>query len=274
MAGLRELRKRLRSIKTTGQIAMAMRTAATAKYSRVNQVRAAFTPYSEGCRSVLASLGGEGIRGAENATERDCVVLISGNRGLCGGFHAELFRYAEGYLAESGAKPLLLAVGKKAAGFFHERGLEEECFELSDIPSFEETKKLSDRLLQIYREGEAQRIVVIYQHFHNMLTQTPGSEVLLPAPGEEARETEGVYLPDRESIAERLALLCFESAVYEIALTSASGAQAATLMAMRSACDNAEESAQKLEITINRRRQAEVTAGVIETASGAFAEIG
>ncbi|MBQ3276323.1 MAG: F0F1 ATP synthase subunit gamma [Oscillospiraceae bacterium] len=271
MAGLQELRKRLRSIRSTGQLASAMRTAATAKYARLNRVRGDFSPYAQACEDMLHHLGGSGIRReTEEIRHRDAVVLMSSNRGLCGGFNAELFRFFSQREVRGEEPPLLFVCGRKAAGWLREQGLEAEEYLLSDIPSYSEAKALSDRLRQLYVAGEAERILVVYQSFHNMLTQVPAERQLLPEPklGEGKPDADLLYLPDRETIGEQLAVSCLDTAVYHLALENAAGAQAATLVAMRSACDNADASAAKLEITINRRRQAEVTASVIETAAG------
>lgn len=274
MASLQELRKRLRSIQSTGQLAGAMRTAATAKYSRVSRVRDEFLPYAAACRDMLAMLGSGGISRREEVQPqvRDCLVIMGGNRGLCGGFNAELLRFLDEQLADRKTQPLLLACGKKACAHLRERGLTFEEYPVSDVPSYEEIRPLAERVRSIYVTGEAERVVVVYQSFKNMLTQIPAAVQLLPGGAAEAEEREQtlLYLPDRETIGEQLAESCMDARLFDLALENASGAQAATLMAMRSACDNAEASAANLEITINRRRQAEVTSSVIETASGSF----
>ncbi len=270
MAGLQELRKRLRSIRSTGQLASAMRTAATAKYARLNRVRGDFSPYAQACEDMLHHLGGSGIRReTEEIRHRDAVVLMSSNRGLCGGFNAELFRFFS-QREESGEEPLLFVCGRKAAAWLREQGRKAEEFPVSDIPDYQEVKSLSDRLRELYVSGEVERILVVYQSFHNMLTQTPAERQILPEPRAAETKDDGslLYLPDRETIGAQLAVSCMDTAMYNLALENAAGAQAATLVAMRSACDNAEASAAKLEITINRRRQADVTASVIETAAG------
>ena len=270
MAGLQELRKRLRSIRSTGQLAGAMRTAATAKYARLNRVRGTFSPYAQACETMLHHLGGAGIpRETEEIRHRDAVVLMSSNRGLCGGFNAELFRFFS-QREETGEEPLLFVCGRKAAAWLREQGRKAEEFPVSDIPDYQEVKALSDRLRELYVSGEVERILVVYQSFHNMLTQTPAERQILPEPRATETKDDGslLYLPDRETIGAQLAVSCMDTAMYNLALENAAGAQAATLVAMRSACDNAEASAAKLEITINRRRQADVTASVIETAAG------
>ncbi len=271
MASLQELRKRLRSIQSTGQLAGAMRTAATAKYAKLGRVREDFGPYAEGCRKMLRLLGGAGIpRTSKELPTRDCFLVLSGNRGLCGGFNAELNRFLEAELAEA-ADPILLVCGKKAAQFLRERGVAFEEFEVSDVPRYEEILPAAERVRALYRDGEAEHVHVLYQHFRNMLTQTPVRRQLLPEERADGADgDEPLFLPDRASIAVQVAERCFDAALYDLALENAAGAQAATMMAMRSACDNAEAAAADLQITINRRRQADVTASVIETASGSF----
>lgn len=270
MASLQELRKRLRSIQTTGQLAGAMRTAATAKYARLGKVREGYAPYAEACRGMRAQLGGAGLPRPADSRERDCLVVMSGNRGMCGGFNAELMRCLSRELAGRD-DPIVLVCGKKAAAHLREWGTAFEEHNLSDVPAYDETRALTDRILALYASGEAARVFVVYQSFQNMLTQTPAVRQLLPetdaADADEADDTL-LYLPDRETIARRLAETCLAAQVYETALENAVGAQAATVMAMRSACDNASAAAAELDILINRRRQAEITSGVIETASG------
>ena len=271
MAGLQQLRKRLKSIRATGQLAEAMRTAATIKYSRVSKVREEFTPYADGSADMLALLGRFGIRReTETVSERNCLVLFGSNRGLCGGFNAELFRFMERTLAGEALPPLIVSCSRKASAYCREHSLEYEEHILSDVPEYEETHALCERLEALYTSGTVNRVRLVYQSYRNMLSQVPTDRQILPDPEEtKSVNPDGVlYLPSSATIGLRLAHTCLNNEVFAVALDNASGAQAATLMAMRSACDNAAESAAKLETTINRRRQAEVTASVIEIASG------
>lgn len=271
MASLQELRKRLKSIQATGQLAGAMRTAATAKYARVGRMREVFAPYAAAYRDTLSLLGGAGVprRTAENSP-CDCIVVMGGNRGMCGGFNAELMRFLDRELSERDA-PVLLVCAKKAAAHLRERGAFFEEYPVSDAPSYEETCAVSDRVIELYASGGATRVFVVWQSFQNMLTQTPAIRQVLPETGdtgESAADESLLYLPDRETIGARLAEKSLAAQIYGLALENAVGAQAATVMAMRSACDNASDAASELDIMINRRRQAEITSGVIETASG------
>ena len=127
---------------------------ATAKYARLNRVRGTFSPYAQACETMLHHLGGAGIpRETEAVRHRDAVVLMSSNRGLCGGFNAELFRFFS-QREESGEEPLLFVCGRKAAAWLREQGRKAEEFPVSDIPDYQEVKALSDRL---YRWFPAER---------------------------------------------------------------------------------------------------------------------
>ena len=115
MAGLQQLRKRLKSIRATGQLAEAMRTAATIKYSRVSKVREEFTPYASGSADMLSLLGRFGIcREADRIAPKNCLVLFGSNRGLCGGFNAELFRFMDRVLAAEDEAPHIISCSRKA----------------------------------------------------------------------------------------------------------------------------------------------------------------
>ena len=272
MASLQELRKRLRTIKATGQMAGAMRTAATAKYARVSRERDNFSPFAEACSRILSDMGGVGIpRNTTEIRHRDALIIISSNRGMCGGFNSDFFRFVNGYLDSPREEaPILFVCGKKACAMFREREWNVEEFPVSDVPSFEEILPVCRKAREMYVDGQVERVIVLYQSYKNMMTQIPTERQILPETNDSRNiaESDLLFLPDRETIGDRMATFCYESSVFHLFLDNAAGAQAATLLAMRSACDNAEESAAKLELLINRRRQAEVTARVIETASG------
>jgi len=274
MASLQELRKRLRSIRSIEQLAGAMRTAATVKYSRLGRVRDGFSPYASAGAELLRLLGTDGIaRETETAQQRGCIIVFSGNRGLCGGFHTELFRFLEKTLVSMTPSPLLLVGGRRAAAWLRERGFSYEEFSVSDVPEYDEIRPIAARAMQLFISGEAGTVFVLFQHFCNMLTQEPMMLQFLPdADAEKPEAADGgelLFLPDRETVARQIAEFCLNARLYDLALECAAGAQAATLMSMRSACDNARTAAADLEVTINRRRQAEITSGVIETAAGA-----
>ncbi|MCR5808985.1 MAG: F0F1 ATP synthase subunit gamma [Clostridiales bacterium] len=280
MATLRELKKRLKSTETTGQLAGAMRTVATAKYRKVSAAFASYAPYSAalfGLSSLVpfekAEAPDEPFAGNEEK-KPPLYVLISGNRGLCGGYHHELFAFfAEEVLKkEPGAE--IVVCGRMAEEYCREKGIPvRRVFAVPDVPGAAEARGLCDYLLGVFSGGEVSSVSFVHQRFINMLRQTPEIKPFLPPPQQEnageAEPPETLFIPDRETVMKQLEPLMLSSEVCSVLLGCASGQQAATMMAMRSAYDNANTSCRKLETEINRRRQAEVTTSVLETSSEA-----
>lgn len=278
MASLQELRKRLRSIRSIEQLAGAMRTAATVKYSRLCRIRNEFKPYASASEDMLHLLGVSGLeRKTDQITRRSCIVVFSGNRGLCGGFHTELFHKLERTLNTQLTQPLVLVSGRKAAAWLRERSVPFEEYPASDIPVYNQIKPMADRAEQLYVDGEVESIFVLYQRYLNMLKQEPTLLQFLPENGFSilsggAEDDKLMFFPEKGTISGQIEDLCLDAELFDLALENATGVQAATMMSMRSACDNARTAAAELETTINRRRQAEITSSVIETASGAQGE--
>ena len=268
MASLQILRKRYKSIQATADMAAALKTASSVKYAKISRIFSAIDAYSAACDESLALFGTDVFaRKAQTVKKRNCLVLFSNDRGFCGGFNGELLRFFEGQMSNETEKPLLLLQGQKAAVFCSAKGYEFERLEFTDIPVYQDAEALTAKLLEIYNTGEADRIDLIYQRFDNMMTQTPVRDTLLPRLTKKTENDprEILFLPDRATAQTNPAMYCLVNSVFRTMLGHAAGAQAATAIAMRSACDNAEKSLEKLEILINR--QAEVTNSVIETSS-------
>ncbi len=270
MASLRELRKHLKSINTTEQLAGAMKTVSAAKFSRINAVLAGYKTYAESCRSLMERFGSalSGAMPCRNPDAPDCYVVLTSNRGLCGGYNIELLAYADELLSQSERPYTLVTCGKMAAAHFE--GRSNRDFALSDVPDYSSCAALCDFLRTAYLDGEVSSVTFIYQNFVNMMTQTPCACRILPLTGEQGSAEpafdDTLYVPDKQTVLKNACLNCVCSTIFSIILEAAAGAQAATLMAMRSAYDNAQETSAALETAISRKRQSEVTAGVIETA--------
>ncbi len=265
MATLTDLRKRLRGIQNICKLAGAMRTVSSSKLARLSSAAAAFSAYAEGCRELLAASGAV-ITPPSGGDEKTLIVLLSGNRGLCGSYHNDLFSFFHS-LPESG-DACFMTGGNMAAAHLKERGtpLEEE-FPVSDVPEYREAEALSDRILSVYTSGRVNRVLFVYSEAVNAMSQQPRCRELLP--GEITGEAQDLlWLPDAETVHEGLAEFCLRAQVYYLLLKSAMGVQGATLCSMRSAYDNGNKSAAELETAINRLRQTKVTSSVIETSSG------
>ena len=269
MATLQVLRKRFKSIQATADMASALKTAASVKYAKISRVLTNIENYSRACDDTLALFGDAVLtRQTDQINTRNCLVVFTNNRGFCGGFNGELLRFFETRLAEETEPPLLIVLGQKGVSFCKLKGLEFEEQPLNEIPSYAEAEAMTAKLFELYAKGEVNRIDLIYQHFGNMMTQTPTAETILPHPAKEnTAKSEMLFLPDRATALQAPAMYCLINSIYGIMLGHSAGIQAATSIAMRSACDNAEKSLSKLDILINRIRQAEVTNSVIETSS-------
>lgn len=280
MPSLRELKKHKRSVAVTEQLAGAMRTVSAAKLSQVSAALEAYRPYADSCAAMLSRFGGAVAEAMPCIAPEApvCYVIFSSNRGLCGGYNITLLEYATSVL-ESEERPYRLVVcGKAAASYLAERDLTgctdcDTSHILSDVPTADSCFELCDLLCDMYRSGEVSAVYLVYQSFVNMLTQEPTVRRLLPltvegdVTSEDGTERDVLFVPDRETVIAGFCTCLVNATFYSTALEAASGAQAATLMAMRSAYDNAREASASLETEIGRKRQSEVTAGVLETAS-------
>ena len=272
MAEHSDLQKRLRSIRTAGQLAGAMKTVSAAKFSRAGAQRSAYAPYAAACTEMLSRFGAEfaEVLPCADPSAPPCFVVVGGNRGLCGGFNAELLAFAFEKLGEVKNKTVFV-VGKAVENAFADKGLPVDgAYILPDLPTFADVRPLIGRLRDAYTAGEISSVEVLYPRFINTLVQTPASARILPfaADSSAADPADGtLFVPDRESVLRAACLAALDARIFSLISETAAGAQAATLTAMRAAYDNATETAGKLETAIHRARQARVTEGVIETAS-------
>ncbi len=264
MATLTDLKKRLRGVQTICQLAGAMRTVSSAKLARLSAASAAYAPYALACRELMEASGA--VLSPAKGADRTLVILLSGNRGLCGSYHNELFAFFRSLAEPEGQD--YIACGRMASAFCREKGYPLlAAFPVSDVPLYAEGEALADRVLELYSGGRYSRVLFIWGEGVNALRQEPRQLELLP--GNAGGETgELLWLPDPETGKAGLAEFCLRAQIYSLLLRGAAGVQGATLVSMRSAYDNGKKSAAALETAINRQRQTQVTAGVIETSSG------
>ncbi len=283
MASLQILKKHLGSVRMTGQLAGAMKTVSAAKLNRVNGALQAFGAYHGICQKITAAFGSalDEVYPCKNPDAPVCYVILGSNRGLCGGYNMELYGFVKRVLEETeaaGKQALCLVTGKHAVSHYQDAVdsvsvTVERSWLLPDVIRFEDGEELFSCALQLYTEGRVSAVTVLYQHFVNMLTQTPAQAVLLPMATTETeakpdKASAPLYVPDKETVLAQAARTCLRASLHMLLLESAAGHQAATLVAMRSAFDNAEKSAAALEAQISRQRQSQVTSSVIETAGG------
>jgi F-type H+-transporting ATPase subunit gamma len=285
MPSLRDIRRRIRSIKNTSQITKAMEMVAASRMRRAQQRVTAARPYSETMRSLIqelaASVGSNA--GAELhplLVQREIdtvgIVLFTTNRGLCGGLNTNVIRRGSEVLLEQTHPIELLTVGRKGQDFFARRGhrLLGTFTGISDSPSYDDIIPIARVILDSYNAGVMDRCYLVYPKFVNTLTQRPHVEQLLPLQPADATETKPVdyiFEPDPAGILEELLPRFVEVQVYQALLETQASEQSARMIAMRNATDNATELVDSLTLTYNKARQAAITSEVTEIASAAEA---
>jgi F-type H+-transporting ATPase subunit gamma len=285
MPSLRDIRRRIRSIKNTSQITKAMEMVAASRMRRAQQRVTAARPYSETMRSLIqelaASVGSNA--GAELhplLVQREIdtvgIVLFTTNRGLCGGLNTNVIRRGSEVLLEQAHPIELLTVGRKGQDFFARRGhrLLGTFTGISDSPSYDDIIPIARVILDSYNAGVMDRCYLVYPKFVNTLTQRPHVEQLLPLQPADATETKPVdyiFEPDPAGILEELLPRFVEVQVYQALLETQASEQSARMIAMRNATDNATELVDSLTLTYNKARQAAITSEVTEIASAAEA---
>ncbi len=263
MAGQRDLKKHLIGIQTTGKLANAMKTVATAKFSRLSAINSDIQEYSIRCGEILKDFGNEALFGDIRGGDGCLYILFTGNKGLCGGYNSELCTFFEELEKEE--KHKLVVCGKKGAELCRAKGIKAVSFDIPDMPSYTDAGRLYELIAAEHPKYGTVKLV--YRNFKNIMTQIPTVSQLLPA--DSGCNTEDVlFFPSREEAEMPLAVLCLRARIYGVMIEAATGVQAATLMTMRNAADNAAEEALKTETALNRIRQNELTTDVLESAAG------
>ena len=271
MPAIQNLKKQLRGIRSTRKLTKAMKTVSTVKFSKLNGIYSAFSPYGKECESIYSKYEASfvNVLAASDPDAPTLVVVIGTNKGMCGSFNSELLNYAAEQISRTEGA-LVAAVGKKAVSFFKKKNIKlEKEYTFDDVPSYEEAGMLLDDIALWRSQGRISGVVVIYQRYINMMIQRPARFELFTLKRADEEDFGLLLCPDRETVISRTAMTVFGSVVYSLVLETALGAQAATLMTMRSAFDTATEYCQRLEGEINRLRQSAVTADVIETSAEA-----
>ncbi len=273
MAELGQLKKRLRSVRLSGQLAGAMKTAASAKYAKANRLYSTYRVRSDALEALAnGAFAQQEVGNVRNDDCRRCYVILGHNKGLCGSFNADLHTYAEEFLRSAEAGSVYIC-GKCAIAYFVEKKRNMAgSFILPDVPSIEDCRAFLDTFIGGLIDGSTDSVTILYQSFVNTLTQTPAQKTLRPFASADEADRNGaeepmLWIPDRVSVMQELQRKLYETVFYRLILESSLGAQAATLAAMRTAYDNADETAERLENEINKKRQGAVTMGVLETSA-------
>lgn len=289
MANLKEIRNRIKSVKNTAKITSAMKMVSAAKLRRAQTAIESARPYVLKLNDVIGNLiSGLGDNYSNELTEkRETVnnavfVIIGSDRGLCGSFNTALFKEAQKYITETytkenpNANVKVITVGKKAGSYFNKTKIEI----LSKYPDiftnldFSTAQKIIDDVKSKYTSGEVDRVFVYVNNFVNIIKQEPSLNQILPIQTNESQETKKsdyVFEPNEKSILDVLLPKLLNISVWRFLLESNAAEQAARMMAMDNATNNAKELVDKLNIVYNRERQAAITTEMLEIVGGANA---
>jgi F-type H+-transporting ATPase subunit gamma len=307
MPTLLDYRRRIRSVKSTQQITRAMKFVAAAKLRRAQEGVFAARPYAKEILRVLRSAAARMESPAHpllqrRPEEKILVMVLTGDRSLCGAFNSNVLRHAMDFIREHHAQKLeLIVVGKKGRDTLRKRGYTfvAEYLDVSAKVEFSKAKEIAARVAELYTSGEVDAVYAIYNEFKNVMVQNLRAEKLLPVDPEVVRESphaeelaahhagpggslptepaagghgrlvDYIYEQPVEQIFAGLVPRYLEGEIFRILLESAAAEHAARMTAMDSATRNASELIEKLTLRMNNIRQAAITKELIEIVSGA-----
>jgi len=286
MAGAKEIRTQIKSIGNTQKITKAMEMVAASKMRRAQDRMRSSRPYAEKIRSVVSHMGKAHPEYKhpyliEREARRVGLIVISTDRGLCGGLNINLFKAAIAEMKEWKGQNLeidLAVIGTKAMGFFKRIGgnVVSENSHLGDTPKVEELIGSVKVMLDAFDEGQIDRLYLANNVFVNTMTQQPNIDQLLPVSGDEQDEKlrhhwDYIYEPDAKEVMDGLLMRYIESLVYQGLVENIACEMAARMVAMKAATDNAGNLIDELQLVYNKARQAAITQELSEIVSGAAA---
>ena len=286
MASTKEIRNQIRSIGSTRKITKAMEMVAASKMRRAQQRMSAARPYAEKMRTVVSHLAHAQAEYSHSyMTQREEVkavgfIVVSSDRGLCGGLNVNVFRKAAKDMSEwddKGVKVKVAVIGKKASAFFKRYSAEvvSEATDLGDAPQLEELIGAIKVMMDDYIDGGIDRLFIVSNQFVNTMTQSPNVEQLIPVLPAEDEELQAhwdyLYEPEAKDVIDLLMDRYIESLVYQSVAENSACEQAARMVAMKSATDNAGNLIDDLQLVYNKARQAAITQELSEIVSGAAA---
>ncbi|MBG2877294.1 F0F1 ATP synthase subunit gamma [Proteus alimentorum] len=286
MAGAKEIRSKIASVQNTQKITKAMEMVAASKMRKTQERMAASRPYAETMRSVIGHLALGNLEYKhpyleEREVKRVGYLVVSTDRGLCGGLNINLFKKLLADMkewSEKGVQVDLALIGSKAASFFGSVGgnVVGQVTGMGDDPKLSDLIGPVNIMLQAYDEGRLDKLYVVANKFINTMAQEPKILQVLPLPAgddEELKEKSWDYLyePDPKALLDTLLRRYIESQVYQSVVENLASEQAARMVAMKAATDNGGNLIKELQLVYNKARQASITQELTEIVSGAAA---
>lgn len=291
MPSLKDLRNRIASVKATQKITKAMQMVAAAKLRRAQEAAEAARPYSQRMSAVLANIAqnvsGDDAPKLMAGTGKDDVHLLivaTAERGLCGGFNSQIARLAREHarkLLAQGKTVKIITVGKKGADILR-RDFGSQIIEHVDLREvkqigFTNADQIGRKLIALFNKGEFDVATLFYSQFKSVINQVPTAQQLIPASAGDAGEAVSAggaiyeYEPDAAAILDDLLPRNISVQIFSALLENVAGEMGAKMSAMDNATRNAGDMINKLSITYNRQRQAQITTELIEIIAGAEA---
>lgn len=286
MAGGREIKTKIKSVQNTRKVTRALEMVSVAKIRKAQERMKSSRPYARMMRQIVGNIAKANTDYVHpymieyKEIKRVSYVIISTDRGLCGGLNSQLFRKILADMREwqaKGAEISVVCVGMKAATFFRRLKVNMAGYvtHLGDKPKLEDLVGVIKVMLDNYSDGETQRVYLCYNDFINTMAQNPSIDQLLPLPANEILEGKHswdyLYEPDARSVLDHVISRYIESLVYQAALENLASEHAARMVAMKAASDNANKLIETLQLIYNKARQAAITQEISEIVGGAAA---
>jgi F-type H+-transporting ATPase subunit gamma len=286
-AGVREFKRRIRSVKNTQQITKAMEMVAAAKLRRAQESAEASRPYTEVLQGTLARLAAVSfdvrhpLLDKREDVRKVGYIVVTADRGLCGAYNTNIIRAAEQSIQEDdrNLETGIIAVGRKTRDFYRKRGnIDAEFINLGDNVSYADAREVAQYVMNAYENGELDEVYLVYARFVNALRQIPTVTQLLPldtpeedTSSESTRVIDYLYEPSAEEILLTLLPKYVGSQIYHAMLEGKASEHGARMTAMGNATENAGEIIDSLELAMNKARQAAITDEILDIVGGAEA---
>lgn len=283
MAGAKEIKTQIKSIKNTKKITKAMEMVAASKMRRAQERMAATRPYAEKMRQVVSHIANGQLEyrhayTQEREVKRVGYIIISTDRGLCGGLNVNLFKTALQDIVkwkQQNVEVDIAVFGSKAANAFRRYGLVAEKTHLGDAPQLADLVGTIKVMLDAYESGQIDRLFLAENEFVNSMTQKPKVTQLIPLVASDEKDIkyhwDYLYEPDAKEVIDLVMQRYIESLVYQGVVENVASEMASRMVAMKSASDNAGNLIHELQLVYNKARQAAITQEISEIVAGAAA---
>jgi|SRR5687768_4966005 len=294
MPSLLDLRRRIRAVKSTQQITKAMKMISASKLRRAQDRVVGARPFALQMQRVLNSLASRVDPAShpllaereEDADSKILLIVITADKGLCGGFNTNIIKAASGFINKAGARVSLGLVGRKGRDFFKRRGFEVRVEEIGIFQrvKYADAKRIAEAAIEEFTSGRVSKVFIVYNEFKSVMQQRVTTEQLLPIPKQQLAvgsaeppkapvrgDVDYIYEPGPAAILGDLLPKHIEIQIYRALLESAAAEHAARMTAMDAATKNSGEIIDTLTLYMNKVRQAAITREIIEVVSGAQA---